>query len=158
MLRVDRPQIKYRTGKLEPFAEVLLGGAHSNFYGSACHNISGICGSILLTNNAFALAIGGGVDIAVSSRFAIGLVDADYELTRFGNDFTGGNNSQSPDRRACPVLETTFILRYPSQESALGPAQTSGLLRSPYLNSLFSRSTDLRRLVGGVALSIGICN
>lgn len=89
------PQIKYRAGKLELFAEVLLGGAHSNFYGSACHNISGNCGSISPTNNAFALAIGGGVDIAVSSRFAIGLVDADYELTRFGNDFTGGNNSQS---------------------------------------------------------------
>lgn len=87
------PQIKYRAGKLEPFAEVLLGGAHSNFCGSACHNISGICGSISPTNNAFALAIGGGVDIAVSSRFAIRLVDADYELTRFGNNFTGGNNS-----------------------------------------------------------------
>jgi opacity protein-like surface antigen len=47
------------------------------------------------TNNAFALAIGGGIDIAVSEHFAIRLVDADYELTRFGNNFTGGNNSQS---------------------------------------------------------------
>ena len=36
-----------------------------------------------------------GVDIAVSSKFAIRLVDADYDLTRFGNNFTGGNNSQS---------------------------------------------------------------
>jgi opacity protein-like surface antigen len=89
------PQIKYRAGKLEPFAEVLVGGAHSNFYGSACQNISGICGSTSPTNNAFAMAIGGGVDIAVSGRFAIRLVDADYELTRFGNNFTGGNNSQS---------------------------------------------------------------
>jgi opacity protein-like surface antigen len=41
------------------------------------------------------LAIGGGVDIVVSSKIAIRLVDADYELTRFGNNFTGGNNSQS---------------------------------------------------------------
>jgi opacity protein-like surface antigen len=89
------PQIKYRAGKLEPFAEVLLGGAHSNFYANACNKNTGICGSKSPSNNAFALAIGGGVDIAVSSKFAIRLVDADYELTRFGNNFTGGNNSQS---------------------------------------------------------------
>jgi hypothetical protein len=31
------PQIKYRSGKFEPFAEVLLGGAHSNFYANACN-------------------------------------------------------------------------------------------------------------------------
>jgi opacity protein-like surface antigen len=90
------PQFKYRgLGKVQPFGEVLFGGAHSNFYGSACSNISGICGSINPTNNAFAMAIGGGVDISVTSRIAIRLVDADYELTRFGNNFTGGNNSQS---------------------------------------------------------------
>ena len=41
------------------------------------------------------MAIGGGVDIAVSSKIAIRSVDADYELTRFGNNSTGGNNSQS---------------------------------------------------------------
>jgi opacity protein-like surface antigen len=89
------PQIKYRAGKLEPFAEVLLGGAHSNFYANACNKNTGECGNRSPSNNAFALAIGGGVDIAVSSKIAIRLVDADYELTRFGNNFTGGNNSQS---------------------------------------------------------------
>lgn len=88
------PQIKYRAGKFEPFAEVLVGGAHTNFYANACNNLE-LCGSKSPTNNAFAVAIGGGVDIAVSSKFAIRLVDADYELTRFGNNFTGGNNSQS---------------------------------------------------------------
>jgi opacity protein-like surface antigen len=88
------PQIKYRAGKFQPFAEVLLGGAHSNFYANAC-NKQGICGNKSPSNNAFSMAIGGGVDIAVSSKFAIRLVDADYDLTRFGNNFTGGNNSQS---------------------------------------------------------------
>jgi opacity protein-like surface antigen len=88
------PQIKYRAGKMEPFAEVLLGGAHSNLYANACTKL-GLCGSKSPSNNAFALAIGGGLDIAVSPKFAIRLVDADYELTRFGNNFTGGNNSQS---------------------------------------------------------------
>jgi opacity protein-like surface antigen len=89
------PQIKYRSGKFEPFAEVLLGGAHSNFYANACNKDTGLCGSKSPSNNAFALAIGGGIDIAVSEHFGIRLVDADYELTRFGNNFTGGNNSQS---------------------------------------------------------------
>jgi opacity protein-like surface antigen len=89
------PQIKYRAGKLELFAVVLPGGAHTKFYANACNKNTGECGSRSPTNNAFAVAIAGGVDIAVSSKIAIRLVDADYELTRFGNNFTGGNNSQS---------------------------------------------------------------
>src|SRR5271167_106000 len=88
------PVVKYRAGKFEPFGEVLLGGAHTNFYGNACNN-AGICGAKSPTNNAFSMAIGGGIDIAVSQHFGIRLVDADYLLTRFGNNFTGGNNSQS---------------------------------------------------------------
>jgi len=88
------PQFKYRAGRFEPFAEVLVGGAHSNFYASACTS-DGLCGSKSPTNNAFALAIGGGVDIKATDHIAIRLVDADYELTRFGNNFTGGNNSQT---------------------------------------------------------------
>ena len=71
------PQAKYRAGKLEPFAEVLLGGAHTNIYANACNKNTGECGSRSPSNNAFALAIGGGVDIAVSSKIAIRLVDAD---------------------------------------------------------------------------------
>ena len=88
------PELKVRMGKFEPFGEVLLGGAHSNFYGNACTK-AGICGAKSPSNNAFSFAVGGGVDIPVSGRFAIRLVDADYVLTRFGNNFTGGNNSQS---------------------------------------------------------------
>jgi opacity protein-like surface antigen len=88
------PQFKYPAGRFEPFSEVLAGGAHSNFYGNACSQ-EVICESKSPSNNAFALAIGGGVDIKATERIAIRLVDADYELTRFGNNFTGGNNSQS---------------------------------------------------------------
>jgi len=88
------PELKARSGKFEPFAEVLIGGAHSNFYANAC-NKEGICGNRSPSNNAFSFAAGGGVDINFSSHFAIRLVDADYLLTRFGNNFTGGNNSQS---------------------------------------------------------------
>lgn len=89
------PQLKARMGKLEPFGEVLLGGAHSNLYANACSKISGLCGSKSPSNNAFSLAVGGGVDFAVTEKITIRIVDADYVLTRFGNNFTGGNNSQS---------------------------------------------------------------
>lgn len=70
-----------------------LGGAHSNVYANACNKDTGLCGSRSASNNAFALAIGGGIDIAVSQHLGIRLVDADYALTRFGNNFTGGNRS-----------------------------------------------------------------
>jgi|SRR5215831_74940 len=33
-------QLKARIGKLEAFPEVLLGGAHSNFYGNACSRLT----------------------------------------------------------------------------------------------------------------------
>jgi len=89
------PQLKARMGKLEPFGEVLLGGAHSNLYANACSKISGLCASKSPSNNAFAFEVGGGVDFAVTEKIAIRIVDADYVLTRFGNNFTGGNNSQS---------------------------------------------------------------
>jgi opacity protein-like surface antigen len=89
------PQVKARMGKLEPFGEVLVGGAHSNFYANACNKITGICGSRSPSNNAFSFAVGGGVDFVATEKITIRIVDADYVLTRFGNNFTGGNNSQS---------------------------------------------------------------
>ena len=89
------PELKFRMGKLEPFAEVLVGGAHSNLYANACGKISGLCVSKSPSNNAFAFDVGGGVDFAVTEKISIRIVDADYVLTRFGNNFTGGNNSQS---------------------------------------------------------------
>jgi hypothetical protein len=70
------PQIKYRAGKLEPFAEVLLGGAHTNFYANACNQNTGGCGSRSPSNNAFALAIGGGVDSPRPPTIAILLLTA----------------------------------------------------------------------------------
>ena len=89
------PQFKMRRGRFEPFAEVLVGGAHSGFYGNACRNVTGACLSTSPSNNAFAFAVGGGFDFNASRRIAIRIFDADYVLTRFGNNFTHGNNSQS---------------------------------------------------------------
>lgn len=90
------PIAKFRTSHFEPFVEALFGGAHSNFYG----NIYNVCpGCTVLSkspsNNAFDFIIGGGVDIPLGEHFVIRPAQFDYLLTRFGNDFTAGNNNQS---------------------------------------------------------------
>lgn len=92
------PIIKLRKSHFEPFVEALGGGAHSNFYG----NLARSCGLLATcvvsrspSNNAADFIIGGGVDIPVSTHFAIRPAEVDYVLTRFGNNFTLGNNNQS---------------------------------------------------------------
>jgi hypothetical protein len=89
------PVFKFRTSHFEPFGEVLFGGAHSNFYGNLYNNCGRACVSKSPTNNAFDFIIGGGIDIPLGEHFAIRPAQFDYLLTRFGNDFTGGNNNQS---------------------------------------------------------------
>jgi hypothetical protein len=87
------PVVKYRHGKVQPFAEALFGGAHSNAYVNLC-NASGACiGSP--SNNAFDFIIGGGVDISITKSISVRPAEVDYVLTRFGNNFTFGNNNQS---------------------------------------------------------------
>jgi hypothetical protein len=92
------PIVKYRTKHFEPFVETMFGGAHSNFYGNLyqhCTTADCVVASKSPSNNAFDFIIGGGVDIPLNARFAIRPAQFDYILTRFGNDFTHGNNNQS---------------------------------------------------------------
>ena len=68
------PRVSYhRFHRVTPFGEVLFGVAHTG-------------SSLLATGNdqnAFAMAVGGGLDYRVSSRFSIRPVKVDYLLTRF---------------------------------------------------------------------------
>ena len=92
------PIVKFRTSHFEPFVETLFGGAHSNFYGNLyknCTIIGCVVASKSPSNNAFDFLIGGGIDIPLSEHFAIRPAQFEYLLTRFGNDFTKGNNNQS---------------------------------------------------------------
>jgi hypothetical protein len=74
------------------------GRAHSNFYGNLYRDCT-IFGCFVAgkspSNNAFDFIIGGGIDIPVGEHIAIRPAQFDYLLTRFGNDFTHGNNNQS---------------------------------------------------------------
>jgi hypothetical protein len=57
-------------GRISPFAHVLVGGVHESVgFGQ--------------TGNAFATAVGGGIDIKMGHRLSIRLIQADYFMTRF---------------------------------------------------------------------------
>jgi peptidoglycan-associated lipoprotein len=72
---------------LHPFGQVLVGAAHSS--GSLVQAPNAGSGN---SGAAFAANVGGGLDLSVSRRFSIRLLEADYLLTTFDN---GSNNHQN---------------------------------------------------------------
>lgn len=95
------PQLRLPTHTFKPFAEFLFGGAHTNLY----TNLVKASGSSLApSNNAFAMAVGGGFDIRVNKTISIRPFQMDYLLTRFGNPLIpGGNHNQNNFRYAAGV-------------------------------------------------------
>ncbi len=92
------PQLKVRAHRFEPFGSLLFGGAHTNLYGNAYKNI---CQPVFPANctvtkaptaEAFALSVGGGVDIPINKVIAFRPGEFSYVMTRFSNPFTGTNN------------------------------------------------------------------
>jgi hypothetical protein len=76
------PQIKKHSGKIQPFGEALFGAGHTGTYGTIYNAIHGIqaAGN---SNNAFAMELGGGLDIPVNHVLSIRPVEADYLFTQF---------------------------------------------------------------------------
>lgn len=92
------PQIKVHSPKIQPFVHALFGGAHSNVYANAFKNVclpgSLVCGfSTAPSNNAFAMAFGGGVDIPIGHVVAIRPAEIDYLYTNFTNQFNRSNQN-----------------------------------------------------------------
>jgi hypothetical protein len=77
------PVVKLRTPRVQPFGEALFGGAHSNVYGRIFHE-EGLTG-VAPSGNAFAMLIGGGLDIKLTRTISFRPVEVNYLLTRFGN-------------------------------------------------------------------------
>lgn len=72
------PRLTYRAyGRLEPFGEVLLGGAHIQ------GEIIGFSGGS--TGTSFGMAIGGGADYKLKPSVAIRFIQLDYLYSRLGN-------------------------------------------------------------------------
>ncbi len=94
------PQLKIRAPKFQPYAHVLLGGAHTNVYSGAfttiCQPIAGGCTfSKEPTSDAFALETGIGFDIPINHVIQFRPAEVNYLMTRFTNAFTGANNQHN---------------------------------------------------------------
>lgn len=94
------PQVKLHTHGVQPFVHALCGGAHSNVYANAFKNISPpgsvVCSfSAAPPNNAFAMAVGGGVNIPVGHMIAVRPAAIDYLYTNFTNSFDNSNQNDS---------------------------------------------------------------
>lgn len=75
------PRLTYRAyGRLEPFGEALFGGDHASV----------TAGGATVSDSAFAMALGGGVDYKWKPNLVIRFIQADYLYTRFGG--TNQNN------------------------------------------------------------------
>ena len=74
------PRVSFRHDRFTPFVQVLLGGVNaSQVTLSGC---TAGCAS-LAGDDAFAMSAGGGLDVKLSHRFAIRLIQAEYLMTRF---------------------------------------------------------------------------
>jgi len=98
------PRITFRgNSPFQPFFDVNLGGDRlsANCQSGAVNCIAKF-GSGTYSRTAFALTAGGGIDVKLSKKFALRLIQAEYLYTRFGNECGQAvctqNNSQNSFR------------------------------------------------------------
>jgi hypothetical protein len=86
------PQIKKHSGRFQPFGEALFGASHSGVFGTIYNAINGIhaAGN---SNNAFAMELGGGLDVPVNRHISIRPAEVDYLLTEFSNNKAGATQN-----------------------------------------------------------------
>ncbi len=77
------PTVTARFGKNAIFGHALFGAAHSSLGAGITIPIIGQISTGVNTATAFAMGLGGGVDIGLSHRFAIRPIQVDYLYTRF---------------------------------------------------------------------------
>jgi len=94
------PRFTFRkVSRVTPFVQALLGGSRLN----------ASAGGISAGENAFSMAIGGGVDLPLRRRFSIRLIQAEYLLTRFDR-VTGASATQNDVR-----ISTGLVFRFGSK-------------------------------------------
>ena len=99
------PQLRIPTHTFKPFAEFLFGGALTHFHGNLATGASTT--NVNTSNNAFAMAVGGGLDIRINKTISIRPFQMDYLLTRVGNSpIPGGNHHQNNFRYSAGISLT----------------------------------------------------
>jgi outer membrane protein OmpA-like peptidoglycan-associated protein/opacity protein-like surface antigen len=77
------PRLSFRNDKVTPFVQALFGGVHAGAVTlSGC---SGIGCTPLPSESAFAMALGGGLDVKVHRHVSLRLFQIEYLMTRFGD-------------------------------------------------------------------------
>jgi hypothetical protein len=90
------PQIKKHSGKWQPYVQSLYGIAHSTGYAAVLRakgNGTYVLSDAGASSNAFAMEVGGGLDIPVSHNVQIRPVEVDYQLSRFGYSVYSANQN-----------------------------------------------------------------
>ena len=100
------PQLRIPTHTFKPFAEFLFGGALTNFHGNFVTATSAT--NVNTSNNAFAMAVGGGVDIRINKTISIRPFQMDYLLSRFGNSLIPGGYHNQNNFRYAAGINLTF--------------------------------------------------
>jgi hypothetical protein len=109
------PRIYFRTHRLAPFGQVLVGAAYRHLTTGVTALTSAttptvpvvnpaglfpgpltlVSGQLTNVNNAFSMRIGGGLDYRLNKHFSIRAVEVDYILTRFPNLSNGFRENQN---------------------------------------------------------------
>jgi opacity protein-like surface antigen len=103
------PRIRFGGEKATPFAQALFGGAHIGDVTSSDPTVCGTATSctVIGSANAFAMTLGGGLDVKVSHHFSI-RGQAEYLLTRFktggGGTGTGSAETQNNARISVGIV------------------------------------------------------
>jgi outer membrane protein OmpA-like peptidoglycan-associated protein/opacity protein-like surface antigen len=101
------PRVSFRSGRVTPFAQYLLGGAYVSHV-----TISGCSGSAICTplasENAIAMTAGGGIDVTLTRHIAWRLFQAEYMFTRLRDPLSStGQTARQNDVR----LSTGIVFR-----------------------------------------------
>jgi hypothetical protein len=91
------PVVKFPVSRVTPFGEILFGGSNTNGYVALSRSIVAGGGTIAAapTQHPYTMAVGGGLDINLSSHVALRPLEIDYVLTRYSNPITNVNNQNS---------------------------------------------------------------
>jgi hypothetical protein len=91
------PVVRIPIPKVTPFGEILFGGSNTNGYVNLVNSIDAAGGTISRspTQHPFTMAIGGGLDISVSTHVSLRPGEIDYVLSRYSNPLTSTNNQNN---------------------------------------------------------------
>jgi hypothetical protein len=100
------PQLRLPAHVIKPFGEFLIGGAHTNLYRNL-YSVAMVTNTAA-SNNSFAMAVGGGIDIRLSKHFSLRPFQMDYIRTTFKDNLVPGGNNGQNNWRYIAGLNFTF--------------------------------------------------